>query len=73
MGFIKTPEHLTVGTLRKYFDAWEAAWTEQDDKMLGKFEDTPVYCWPSDKGVCKAKIVYDGGLDFIIMEKEDEN
>ena len=65
------PKHLSVGTLRKYLDDIEATWTETDEEFLGKFEHTPINCWPDIKGVCSAKIVYDSGLDFIIMEKKD--
>ena len=68
---IKPPEHLTVGTLRKYLDDMEAEWTIDDDDYMGKFEHQFVNCWPSNRGVCKAKIVYDGGLDFIIVEKDE--
>lgn len=66
----KSPEFLTVGALRKYLDEWEASWTELDTEVMGRFEDTFINCWPSDKGICKAMITYDGGLDFIIMEKD---
>lgn len=70
---IKSPEYLTVGSLRKYLVAWEASWTKQDTEVMGRFEDTPINCWPSNKGVCKATIIYDGGLDFIIVEKENND
>ena len=56
MGFIKTPEHLTVGTLRKYFDAWEAKWTSCDDEIIGKFEDQQINVWVKNEGAGPAQI-----------------
>ena len=72
MGFIKTPEHLTVGTLRKYLDDMESEWTKTDVSFLGKFENLQINCWVKNEGAGPAQIVYDGGLDFVILDKDDD-
>ena len=68
---IKPPEHLTVGTLRDYFDAMEAEWTKTDTEFMGKFENLQINYWFPNEGAGPAQITYDGGLDFVILDKID--
>lgn len=66
---IKAPKQLTVGTLRKYLDDWEATWTDKDEEIMGKFEDHKINCFYPSGGIGLATITYDAGLDFVIMDR----
>ena len=69
---VKPPEMLTVKSLRKYLDDMEASWTEMDKRYLGEFENhkiNTIFPAPTH-GIGPAKIIFDGGLDFIILPKE---
>lgn len=69
---VPEPEILTVKSLRDYLNAMEELWTDQDIKYLGEFLDQKfnVMYHSDPKGIGPAKIVHDGGLDFILLPKE---
>lgn len=65
------PRVHTVKELRAFLDEMEAGWTEQDDRMLGKFEDqeirVPYYSRTKFSGYGPAHANYDvTGMGFII-------
>lgn len=62
---------ITIKKLREYLDSFEASWTEEDERYLGKFEDHILYIpFYSEEGIFEgygwASVFYDGGLDFIL-------
>jgi len=68
----KYPEYLTVETLRKWFDDYEATWTEQDIKYMGEFKYTPIRAIVDKEdggGIANGKIYEHPGLGFVIIPK----
>ena len=65
---VKPPEGaLTIGKIRKYLNDMEALWSEEDNKYIGDFENQAIQTLGhSGQGIARAKIIYEGGLDFII-------
>lgn len=66
---VKPPDELTVKSLRAYLDEMESLWTEMDTGYMGEFENHKINCmYHGDKpGIGQGKIIYDGGLDFIVL------
>ena len=63
---------LTVKKLRELLAFQEAFWDEEDEKYLGKFEDTPVMClvYSDDneyKGVGHSELVFNYELGITVV------
>jgi len=76
--FLNSPETLTVGSLLDYLKELEETWTEKDAKFLGEFRKQTINCYYYSKdtfseGIGPAKIVYDGGLDFVILQAQEHD
>lgn len=54
----------TIGELKAMLAAMEAAWDEQDEMYLGKFDDQGLYI-DTPQGVANAEITYYGEFGFI--------
>lgn len=53
-----------IGELKALLAAMEAAWDEQDELYLGKFDDQGLYVG-TPQGVANAEIVYHAEFGFI--------
>ena len=56
----------TIGELKIMLAAMEAAWDDQDDLYLGKFNDQGLYL-ETPQGIANADIIYWGGFGFVAV------
>ncbi len=75
---------MTIGELRKQLDAWEADWTESDDKFLGTFESQAVltdhFDWQPHRregentyqGIGPAKLIPSWELGLVFAQDEND-
>lgn len=74
--YIKPPTGvLTVKKLREYLDEMEASYTDDDVKYLGEFEYQRIHVLHDSSvggGVGDSQIIFDGGLDFILLPKDHD-
>jgi len=75
--------NLTVGTLLEYLQKMRENWTEKDNMYLGEFDNqiinVPYFEFDPGTGCNRFRgygpgsIHYDGGLDFIVQEMQNDN
>ena len=56
----------TIGELKAMLSAMEAAWDDQDELYLGKFNDQGLYL-ETRQGVANADIIYWAGFGFVAV------
>lgn len=59
----------TIGELKEYLAALEAAWTEQEEEYLGRFDDQALYL-DTDGGIAYASFQYVAEFGLVAWERD---